>query len=366
MTFERKNIRDMVGYIPGEQPEFSEVIKLNTNENPFAPSPAVKKALSGINTDKLRRYPQSTANDLRDSISKHHDVEKDNILVTNGGDELLRLAISTFVETDEAIAVAEPTYTLYKVLAQVHGCRYIRFSLNEDWSLPENFAKSLNNSNVKMCLLPNPNAPSGTLIPFKELATLASKFNGILLIDEAYVDFIDPSLDHDCIKLIKQFDNILLLRTFSKGYSLAGLRIAYGIGNLSLINPMQSKTKDSYNTDYIAQKLAQAALEDQDYARKTWAFVRLQKAILKDALTDLGLYSVDSQSNFLLVSVPKLLNAEKLYTGLKKRGILVRHFKDADLTSSCIQENFLRITIGKTDENQLLLSTLKLLTAKDN
>ena len=353
MTFERKNIREMVGYIPGEQPESSNVIKLNTNENPFAPSPAVQKALSAINADNLRRYPQPTAIDLRTTLAAHHGIDKGNIIVTNGGDELLRLTISTFVEADEAIAVAEPTYTLYEVLAQAHGCKFIQFSLNKDWSLPDNFAKSLNSSNIKLCLLPNPHAPSGTLLTVDELAAIANEFNGLLLIDEAYVDFIDPELAHDCVALVKQFSNILLLRTFSKGYSLAGLRIAYGIGDLSIINPMQAKTKDSYNTDYIAQKLAQAALEDQEYAKKSWDFVRSQRTMLKDALNDLGLTCVNSQSNFLLVSVPEMINAENLYNSLKQSGILVRHFKHEG------QENYLRITVGAADENQLLLSTLK-------
>lgn len=359
MTFERKNIREMVGYIPGEQPESIDVIKLNTNENPFGPSPAVHKALADINADSLRCYPQPTAVNLRTALAAYHGIAKENIVVTNGGDELLRLAITTFVETDEAIAVAEPTYTLYEVLAQAHGCRYIRFKLNDDWSLPTDFAKSLNSSNIKLCLLPNPHAPSGTLLSIDELAAIADEFNGLLLIDEAYVDFIDPELKHDCVKLVKQFNNILLLRTFSKGYSLAGLRIAYGIGDLSIINPMQAKTKDSYNTDFIAQKLAQAALEDQVYAKKSWDFVRSQKAIIKDALSELGLPSVESQSNFLLVSVPELISAEKLYNSLKQRGILVRHFKHEG------QENFLRITIGGLDENQLLLSTLQQLLANN-
>lgn len=359
MTFERKNIREMAGYIPGEQPESSDVIKLNTNENPFAPSPSVQKALSAINTESLRRYPQPTALNLRCAIASHHGIEKENIIVTNGGDELLRLAINTFVETDEAIAVAEPTYTLYEVLAQAHGCKFIRFNLNKDWSLPDGFAKSLNSSNIKLCFLPNPNAPSGTLLSVDELASIASEFNGLLLIDEAYVDFIDPDLDHDCVELVKKFNNVLLLRTFSKGYSLAGLRIAYGIGDLSIINPMQAKTKDSYNTDYIAQKLAQAALEDQDYAKKSWDFVRTQRTLLKEALTKMGLPSVDSQSNFLLVSVPEVINAEKLYNNLKQRGILVRHFKHEG------QENYLRITVGTADGNQLLLSTLKQLLSNN-
>jgi len=359
MSFERKNIREMVGYIPGEQPESSDVIKLNTNENPFPPSPAVQKALSSIQTDSLRCYPQPTALNLRNAIATHHNIEKENIIVTNGGDELLRLAINTFVETDEAIAVAEPTYTLYEVLAKAHGCEYIRFNLNKDWSLPDDFANQLNSSNIKLCFLPNPNAPSGTLLSVDELASIANEFKGLLVIDEAYVDFIDPELDHNCVDLIKQFDNVLLLRTFSKGYSLAGLRIAYGIADVSIINPMQAKTKDSYNTDYIAQKLAQASLEDQAYAKKSWDFVRTQRAMLKTALDELGLSSVDSQSNFLLVSVPEFINAEKLYNKLKQRGILVRHFKHEG------QENFLRITVGSAEGNQLLLSTLKQLIPKN-
>ena len=353
MTFERKNIRNMTGYIPGEQPASKGVIKLNTNENPFPPSPAVKKALSEINTDKLKYYPQPTASDLRDAIARYHGIEKDKIIVTNGGDELLRLAIASFVEADEAIAVAEPTYTLYEVLAQAHGCKYVRFSLNNDWSLPKDFAHSLNSSNIKMCLLPNPHAPSGTLLTVKELAAIAEVFKGLLLIDEAYLDFVDPALNHDCVQLLKEFDNILILRTFSKGYSLAGLRIAYGLADTSIINPMQSKTKDSYNTDYIAQKLAQAALEDQTYAKETWQFVRTQRSILKEALAKLGLPSVDSQSNFILDDVPANINAGKLYERLKQKNILVRHFNHAG------QDNFLRITVGNENENQLLLSTLQ-------
>lgn len=358
MTFERKNIRDMVGYTPGEQPQSDDIIKLNTNENPFAPGPAVQQALAELKTDDLRRYPQPTALDLRQSISKHHSVETDSVIVTNGGDELLRLAISTFVETDEAIAVAEPTYTLYEVLAQAHDCQYLKYKLKDDWSLPDDFAQTLNSSNAKMCLLPNPHAPSGTLLPVNELAAIANEFNGILLIDEAYIDFVDPGLNHDCTKLINDFENVLLLRTFSKGYSLAGLRIAYGIGPSSIIEPMQSKTKDSYNTDFIAQKLAQAALEDQAYAKKAWDFVRAQRAILESAFNELGLTSIDSQSNFLLVNVPVEIKAEKLYKSLKQHGVLVRFFNQPG------QDNYLRITIGKEAENQQLLSVLKQILTK--
>tara|TARA_R110000772_G_scaffold195602_3_gene306293 strand:- start:1967 stop:3046 length:1080 start_codon:yes stop_codon:yes gene_type:complete len=357
MNFERKNIRAMAGYTPGEQPESSDVIKLNTNENPFPPGPAVKKALAAINTDSLRRYPQPTALDLRQALGKLHDIDKDNIVVTNGGDELLRLAINTFVDPGETIAVAEPTYTLYEVLAQAQGCKLKRFKLKEDWSLPDNFASELNAAKARICLLPNPHAPSGTLLTSDTLAALANAFKGVLLIDEAYVDFVDPELGYDCLTLTKQYNNILILRTFSKGYSLAGLRIAYGVGANSLISPMQSKTKDSYNTDFIAQKLALAAVEDQNYAQSSWDFVRDQRLMLSTELNKLGFYCHKSQSNFILVKVPLHKNAEKLYQALKQQGILVRYFKHAGL------EDNLRISIGNSDENQRLLSALRNLFA---
>ncbi len=352
MTYERKNIQLMEGYVPGEQPEKADIIKLNTNENPFPPGPLVKQALAGINTDSLRRYPPPTALELRQSIAKLHKLNDENIVVTNGGDELLRLVISTFVDDNEAIAVAEPTYTLYEVLAQAHGCELIRFKLNKDYSLPDNFCERLNQTNAKVCILPNPNAPSGTLTSEKTLSDLAAGFKGILLIDEAYVDFVDPELAHDCLSLINQLNNVLILRTFSKGYSLAGLRMAYGIGPEALIKPMQSKTKDSYNTDFIAQRLAQAAIEDQAYAQASWNFVRRQRDVLKAALDELGFSSLPSQSNFLLTTVPSNKSAEALYLALKEQGVLVRYFNQSEL------QNCLRISVGTETENQRLLNTL--------
>ncbi len=352
MAYERNNIQELSAYIPGEQPETASVIKLNTNENPFPPGPAVEKVLSALQASALRRYPPPTAKGLRESIARLHGVEEDQVIVTNGGDELLRLAIATFVETDEAIAVVEPTYTLYETLAKTHGCGFIQFHLEEDWSLPQKLAENLNASGAKLCLIPNPHAPSGTLTDAASLRALAQQFEGILLIDEAYVDFVDPQLKHDCIALLAQCDRVLLLRTFSKGYSLAGLRIAYGLGQKTLIDPLY-KAKDSYNTDYIAQKLAQAAIEDQDYARHSWSFVIEQRRILQASLESLGFSCVSSQSNFLLVSMPPHISAKKLYLDLKAKDILVRYFAQPRL------DNKLRISIGTADENRTLIDTIK-------
>lgn len=358
MSFERNNIHAMTGYTSGEQPERPDIIKLNTNENPYPPGPAVESALRGIQVQSLRRYPPPTASLLRQSLAQLHKVEADNLIVTNGGDELLRLVLATFVEPatssagGECIAVADPSYSLYDVLAAAHGCGLKKFPLRADWSLPPDFAAQLNAAGVKLCFIVNPHAPSGHLASPAEVEKIAREFRGVLVLDEAYVDFVDPELGHDCIPLAMRLDNVLILRTLSKGYSLAGLRMAYGIGARALIDPMQYKTKDSYNTDYIAQTLARAAIEDQAYAAETWRRVREQRAWLVARLDELGLRTPPSQSNFVLATVPAPHSAAAVYQALKDAGILVRYFKLPGL------EDKLRITIGAPEENQRLVAEL--------
>jgi len=352
MAYERKNIEAMAAYIPGEQIDSPDIIKLNTNENPYPPSPMVNKALADCDVARLRQYPPPTAQNLQEAIAKKHGLNRDNVIVTNGGDELLRMAIATFAEASESIAVARPTYTLYKVLAAAHGCTLTSFELNENWEQPENYASLLNDSGAKMCFLVNPHAPSGTLTPIDRIAELADAFNGVLLLDEAYIDFVDPDVAYDSAQLLKDFDNLLILRTFSKGYSLAGLRMAYGLANPSLISPLM-KTKDSYNTDLISQALALAAIEDQQYALKTWNKVRLERQHITASLRQAGYIVPDSQSNFVLASVPDNQSAEDIYLALKKKGILVRYFKNEDRL-----DDKLRITIGTPEDNQRLLDAL--------
>ncbi|MDR0781840.1 MAG: histidinol-phosphate transaminase [Pseudomonadales bacterium] len=352
MQYERKNISAMQGYVSGEQPERPDIIKLNTNENPYPPGPAVARALAAISVDQLRRYPPPTALALRKSLAALHQVEVDNLLVTNGGDELLRLLLATFVEPGQSIAVADPSYSLYEVLAAAHGAEVQRIPLTPDWSLPASFAAQLNASGASLCFVVNPHAPSGSLTPAATLRQLAQEFRGVLVIDEAYVDFVDPALGHDCVPLIRDCDNVVLLRTFSKGYSLAGLRMAYGIGARTLIDPMQYKTKDSYNTDFIAQTLAHAAIADHAYAAATWRRVREERARIREQLHQRGLASPMSQSNFLLATVPAPHSAQTLYEGLKNVGILVRHFRIPGI------DDKLRITIGTPEENDRLLTEL--------
>jgi len=362
MTYERPNIRDMAGYTSGEQPAQQHVIKLNTNENPYPATAAVVDALKHLRVDELRRYPQPFANGFRDVAAAVHGVSRDNIMATNGGDELLRLAITTFVDSGETLGMAEPSYSLYPVLAAVQGCKVSRVNLNDDWSLPQDFAAQLNTVNARLAFVVNPHAPTGQLLPVSRLREIAAEFKGVLVIDEAYADFIDPALNYDAVPLIHDFDNVMFLRTMSKGYSLAGLRFAYGIGSASLLAPMLYKTRDSYNTDALSQHLATAALVARDEAALNWQKIRDQRARLSTALTDMGFNVVPSESNFVLATVPesptasqetKTERAQQLYQGLKDDGILVRYFDQPRLRDK------LRVTVGTAQENTQLLQSLQ-------
>jgi histidinol-phosphate aminotransferase len=338
--------------MPGEQPPGSDVVKLNTNENPYPPGPKVAQCLTHIAVNSLRRYPPPLANDFRLAAATLHQVNPENIIPTNGGDEFLRLVMTTFVGAGDVIAVTKPSYSLYPVLAGIQESELVEIPLEDDWSMPKTFAAKLNQLNAKLAIIVNPHAPTGSLLDSSYLAEIAHEFNGVLLIDEAYVDFIDPELDYDSIPLINQFPNILFLRTMSKGYSLAGLRFGYGVGPSRLINPMMYKTRDSYNTDFIAQKLATAAILDTTYAQDTWQKVRASRQLLAKDLAHLGISSLPSQANFLLCEIPKIPGAHALYQSLKMQNILVRYFDQDRL------KNKLRISIGNGPENQRLISAI--------
>ena len=354
MSYERDNIRRMTAYQWGEQPDTEEILKLNTNENPYPPSPAVQQALDTFTVDQLRRYPQPTADPLRRRLAELHEVAVANIVVTHGGDEALRLALTTYVEPGSAFGMLEPSYSLYPVLADIQGAVIVRGQLDDDWELPRDFAHQMNEAGANLCCIVNPHAPSGTLLDVDRIGQLASDLNGVLLVDEAYVDFVDPALRHDLVRLIDAFDNLLLLRTFSKGYSLAGLRLGYLLGSSNLIDPILSKTRDSYNVDGISQRLGEAAIADQAYAEETWRRVRSARRLLRDNLINLGLSVGISQANFLLAEVPldAPKSAEEIYQALKAEGILVRYFSNPAL------EDKLRISVGSERENERLTNAL--------
>ncbi len=261
MTYERAHLRAMQGYTPGRQPD-TPAVKLNTNENPFPPGAAVARALSSFPPDMLRRYPDPLAGAFRASAARLHRLAPANVIATNGGDELLRLALTTFLDPGKPLGLLTPSYSLYSVLAAIHGSPLAGVPLGSDWSIPRDTAERWNAAGVPLAILTNPHAPSGTLASIAELHHLARTFRGVLLIDEAYVDFVDPEIGYESTTMVAACPNVLLLRTLSKGYSLAGLRLGYGLGAEQLVAPMLSKTKDSYNVDAIAQALGTAALDD--------------------------------------------------------------------------------------------------------
>jgi histidinol-phosphate aminotransferase len=350
-SFVRPTVRQSHGYTPGEQPGAGErVIKLNTNENPFAPSPKVIQALQQVESEMLRRYPNPTADLFRAAAAKVHDVTPDQIIAGNGSDDILDIAMRTFLAPDDLLAFPDPTYSLYPVLAELNESRSVGVPWDKDWALP---VETLLATKAKAIFLANPNAPTGTYISATKMKELAKKFPGLLLIDEAYADFAGEN----CIELVKDHENVVISRTLSKSHSLAGLRFGYGIAQESVIREMM-KVKDSYNTDAISVCLATAAIEDVDYARQTWENVRAERERLTDELTTLGWTVLPSRANFILCTVPDA-NGKAAYLGLKQQGILVRYFDKPGL------QDKVRITVGQSQENNALLAGIKALTSKE-
>lgn len=343
MGYFRDNIEQMKGYEPGFQPKSTEVVKLNTNENPYPPTPAVLKAIAEIKPEQLRRYPDPTGSVFREAAAKINGVEADWIMVCNGGDELLSMAFTAFCDKKRAVAYPVPTYSLYPVLAQIQGCKAIEVPFDEEFNLPSKLART----KAALTILCNPNAPSGTFIETEELAELAAEIKGVLLIDEAYVDFAEQN----CTELVKQFDNIIILRSLSKGYSLAGLRFGYAIAKPEMIDGLL-KVKDSYNEDTIAITAATAAIKDQNYFKETVEKVKAERKRLSEQLRAIGFTLPDSSSNFVFAE-HKTRKAKYIFDKLVERNIYVRYW---DLPGI---ENKLRISVGTKEQNDTLLSALK-------
>jgi histidinol-phosphate aminotransferase len=354
MSYQRKAIQKMRGYTPGAQPKLADVIKLNANENPYPPCAAVMAALHGIDADSLRLYPPATSDNVRAVIARAHGLAPEQVVAVNGGDELLRLAITTFVEQGQPIGMVNPSYSLYPVLGEINESPLVMVAPRDDWSLPEDFAAQMNRAGVRLVFLTNPHTPSGALFPADRIVELASTLRCVLLVDETYVNFVDPEKGHDLLPLLSRFDNVLLQRSLSKAYSLAGLRFGYGLGSASLVEPLLTKTRDSYNVDAVAQKLAAAAIESRADAELNWQNIRAARAILRQGLIDLGLKVPESQTNFLLAQVGgKRVSAKQALGELQSRGILIRYFDQERLRDK------LRITVGTPEQNQRVLEALK-------
>jgi len=353
MTFERDNIARMSGYSYGEQPDRATMVKLNTNENPYPPSPMVTEALQNFDAARLRTYPNALAESFCTAAAKLNGVAPDNIMATNGGDEALRLAITTFVDPGATFGSLVPSYSLYPVLASVQDAKQLEIPLASNFAWPQDLAGQLNDADTKLTCIVNPHAPSGSLTDAAAIIDLAKSLNGVLLVDEAYINFVDPKLGHNLAPHVLDTDNLLILRSMSKGYSLAGLRFGYLLGHKSLMAPMREKTRDSYNVDGLAQVLAEAAINDTDYSSNNWATISRSRDSLRMRLEALGFKVPESQANFLLAksSQQHKAQAKTLFDALHKRDIFVRYFS---ALPDC-----LRITVGTEEENGKLLAALR-------
>jgi histidinol-phosphate aminotransferase len=343
MGYFRDNVERTEGYTPGFQPKAADVVKLNTNENPYPPSPLVMKALAEITPDRLRRYPDPMGNAFRDAAAQLHGVGVDNILCCNGGDDLLSIAVRAFCDERRPLAYPVPTYTLYPVLAKLENCPVVEIPFGEEGSLPA----GLDRTGAPLTILCNPNAPTTTVVRVEAVAALANRLKGVLLVDEAYVDFAE----YNCIELAKKLDNVIVLRTLSKGYSLAGLRFGYAVAAKGLIDGL-AKVKDSYNVDAVAIALATAAIKDQGHFRINVEKIKKDRRTLTEQLRLLGFRVADSHTNFVWAGTDTHTAAE-IYERLEKRNIYVRHFNRPALADK------LRITIGTLEQNDRLLAALR-------
>lgn len=343
MGYFRKNIEKAEGYTPGFQPEQDDVIKLNTNENPYPPSPKAAEAMNQISAEQLRRYPDPAANAFRLKAAEVHGVAAENIMCCNGGDDLLTICFRAFCDKNRPAAYPVPTYSLYPVLANLQDCKKIEVSFDGEFNLPAKLA----NTGAGLTIVCNPNAPNGSFINVGELASLADEINGVLLIDEAYVDFAEDN----CLLLIRNFDNVIILRSMSKGYSLAGLRFGYAIANPDLINGLM-KVKDSYNVDAAAIAIAAAAIADQPYFKENVKKIKNSRKLLTAQLQALGFNVPASSANFVLAENKKY-KAGAIYDKLAERNIYVRYWDVPRL------DDKLRITVGTDEQNDKLISALK-------
>jgi histidinol-phosphate aminotransferase len=339
----RKSVQTLSAYVPGEQPQGQKVVKLNTNENPYPPSPRVAEALRDLDVEALRKYPNPASTGVRERLAELHGCAVSNVFVGNGSDEILALCTRAFVENAGSIGYFDPSYSLYPVLADIRDVRKCPVTLDEGfaWRSPEDDLCSL-------FFLTNPNAPTSMLFAKQYVEPFCDSFKGVVLIDEAYVDFAAEN----CMDLALKYDNVLVLRTLSKSFSLAALRVGYVIGSESLIEALM-KIKDSYNLDGVAQTLALAALSDMAHMRSNADRIIATRERLGASLRECGFAVSPSEANFLWVRPPSSISAEALFEKLNAAGILIRYFPGPRTGQH------VRITVGTENEVAALLDAVR-------
>jgi histidinol-phosphate aminotransferase len=341
--FLRPNIRAMSGYTPGEQPRTDDIIKLNTNENPYPPSPRVQSAIQEtLQSGNLRKYPDPMGTHFRQTAAKVLGVDPDGIVIGNGSDDILTILTRAFVPGGGLIVSPTPSYLLYKTLADIQGANFqtVPFTANGHLPNPWPFPKA------HLTFIANPNSPTGTQVPTTALRSLAEPLDGPLVIDEAYVDFAS-----DNALSLRSLPNVIITRTLSKSYSLAGLRFGFAVTAPEMARELV-KVKDSYNCDALSLAGAIAALEDQDYLRQTTQKILQTRARLTQSLQSLGFDVLPSQANFVWARRSDR-PVQSIFETLKNRRILVRHMNYGK------HGDGLRISVGTDLEIDRLLDQLR-------
>lgn len=348
MNYVRPNIAQMHGYVPGEQPKVAGLIKLNTNENPYPPSPAVVAALREALDDRLRLYPDPSATGLREKLAARYGVEAGNIIVGNGCDDILNLCVRAFCGEGEKLAYFWPSYSLYPVLADIQGSRRVELPLTEDFQIEAHPALLHQLAGVKLLFITQPNAPSGVWLPRVELQRVIEETTGVVVIDEAYVDFAADN----CLDFAREYDNVIVARTFSKSFALAGLRIGWATGAPELIAAL-NKVKDSYNVNRLSQLAAAAALDDRAHFDDALRKIKATRERISHHLHALGFFVHQSQTNFIFAKPPAPLTARQWFEQLRARNILIRWW-DADRI-----RDFARVSIGADAEMEKFMEVTR-------
>ena len=347
-----KVIRNIKPYTPGEQPRDMKYIKLNTNENPYPPSPKVADIIRNMDPALLRLYPKPDGDPLKKAVSEYYGVSENEVFVGNGSDEVLALIFKAFFDNSTTVAFPDITYSFYPVYCRLFGIPYLQIPLKDDFSI--DFADYP--SNARGVIFANPNAPTGLFVDTRVIEDfLKSRPDTLVVVDEAYVDFGCTS----CAGLVSMYDNLLVVQTLSKSRSLAGLRIGYAIGNVSLIEGLK-RVKDSFNSypvDTIAQLAGAAAIKDKDYFETVRNMIIETRERTKEIFRNMGLTVTDSKANFLFARIPGIPGHSALEK-LRQKGILVRNFNAGRIS------DYLRITVGTDDEMAKVVESIKAIMAE--
>ncbi|MEZ5573321.1 MAG: histidinol-phosphate transaminase [Halioglobus sp.] len=339
-------VKSLTPYVPGEQPQLEKLVKLNTNESPYPPSPKVLAAIRNVSADALRRYPDPESMLLRRAIAARNDIAPEQVFVGNGSDEVIALAFLALLKHQLPLYFPDVTYSFYPVWSSLFDIAYRTVPVAQDFSIDPETYPAINGG----IIIPNPNAPTGIVMSLAAVRQLLQRSSdSVVVIDEAYIDFGGES----AVQLLNEYDNLLVVQTLSKSRALAGLRVGFAMGNTALIEAL-GRVKNSFNSyplDAISQQAALASIDDEDHFRTSCERVIASRESVSARMESLGFQVLPSGANFIFASHPHK-SAKALFTGLRERGIVVRYFDKPRI------DNFLRISIGAEQDNTELLNAL--------